>query len=175
MILVSCTHTPVEKPVSTASIFTQNVTENNQPGTTKETSSPTSALTSKMERWMEYERALSLELLGTTESICEWVVLGQAAQEVYVWAECQINYLVIGTATSVPAVLYLGKDGRIERVQIPGDGTRYPVDIRNMFPPELLEQIFSMSVDTEAMWSHLQLRHKNPQPPLIVLSGEILP
>jgi len=124
---------------------------------------------------MEYERALALELLGTTDAICEWEVLGQSVGEVYVWAECQINYLVIGTAISVPSVLYLGNDGSIESVQIPGDGTQYAVDIRNMFPHDLLEQIFSMAVDTEAMWSHLQVRHQNPEPPLIVLSGGILP
>lgn len=175
IILVSCTQPQVEKPVSPASIYMQTETENIQPGTIQDATSPTPAHSAKMERWMEYERALSLELLGTTDAICEWEVLGQDAGEVYVWAECQINYLAIGTATSVPAVLYLGKNGSIENVQIPGDGTRYEIDIRNMFPPELLEPIFSMSADTEGMWSHLQLRHKTPEPPLIVLSGRILP
>jgi hypothetical protein len=124
---------------------------------------------------MEYERALASELLGTTDAICEWEILGQGEREVYVWAECQINNLAIGTAHSVPAVVFLQNDGVIERVQIPGDGVQYEKDIRSMFPPELLERILLMSVDTEAMWSHLQLRHKTPEPPLIVLSGGLLP
>jgi hypothetical protein len=175
IILVSCTQPQVEKPVSPTSINMQTETENMHPSRIQDVTSPIPAQSAKMERWMKYEHALSLELLGTTDAICEWEVLGQDAGEVYVWAECQINYLTIGTATSVPAVLYLGKNGSIENVQIPGDGTRYEIDIRNMFPPELLERIFSMSVETEAMWSHLQLRHKTPEPPLSVLSGRILP
>jgi hypothetical protein len=73
-ILVSCTLTPVEEPVSTAFIPIQTVTENFQPVTPQEASSPTPAKTAKRERWMEYERALAFELLGTTEAICEWEI-----------------------------------------------------------------------------------------------------
>ena len=72
-------------------------------------------------------------------------------------------------------MIYLGKDGSIEKVQIPGDGTQYGIDIRKMFPKELHDKIFEQSVGINEMWSHIELRQKNPEPPLIVLSGIPLP
>jgi len=164
-----------KKPDETASILIKAGTENIRTSTSDETTSAAPIQTAILERWMEYEHALAMKLLGTTEAICEWEVLGQTARDVYVWAVCQINSLAIGTATSVPAVLSLENGGRIEGVQIPGDGTRYEIDIRQLFPPDLQEEILSTEVDTEAMWDHLQWRHKNPGPPLIVLSGGTLP
>ncbi len=131
--------------------------------------------TTKVERWMEYENALALEILQTSDAICEWNILGQEKQEVYVWAMCQITNLEIGSAASVPAVIHLGNNGSIEKVQIPGDGTQYGIDIRKMFPPELHDKIFEQSVGIDELWSHLELRQKNPEPPLIVLSGVSLP
>ena len=151
-----------------------------------ETAVPTSTLTpvpltsittttTKVERWMEYENALALEILQTSDAICEWNILEQEKQEVYVWAMCQIINLEIGSAASVPAVIHLGNNGSIEKVQIPGDGTQYGIDIRKMFPPELHDKIFEQSVGIDELWSHLELRQKNPEPPLIVLSGVSLP
>jgi len=151
-----------------------------------ETAFPTSTLTpvpltsittttTKVERWMEYENALALEILQTSDAICEWNILGQEKQEVYVWAMCQITNLEIDSAASVPAVIHLGNNGSIEKVQIPGDGTQYGIDIRKMFPPELHDKIFEQSVGIDELWSHLELRQKNPELPLIVLSGVSLP
>ena len=131
--------------------------------------------TTKLERWMEYEHALALEILWTSDAICEWKILGQKNQEVYIWAMCQITNLEIGSAASVPAVIHIGNNGSIEKVQIPGDGTQYGIDIRKMFPPELHDKIFEQSVGVDEMWSHLELRQKNPEPPLIVLAGVSLP
>jgi len=105
----------------------------------------------------------------------EWEILGQSSQEVYVWAICQITDLEIGSAGSAPAVITLGNDGSIEKVQIPRDGTQYGIDIREIFPSELQEQITRHAVSMDAMWSHIQSRHQNPEPPLIVLSGVPLP
>ena len=124
---------------------------------------------------MEYEHALAVAILGISEAICEWEVLGQKKEEVYVWAMCQLTDLAIGSAASVPAVIHLGKNRSIEKVQIPGDGTQYGTDIRKMFPSELHERIFEQSVDTDKMWTHIESRQKNPEPPLIVLSGISLP
>jgi hypothetical protein len=136
---------------------------------------PAPTVTTEVERWMEYEHALAVEILWTSDAICEWEILGQNNQEVYVWSMCQITNLKIGSAASVPAVIYLGKDGSIEKVQIPGDGTQYGIDIRKMFPKELHDKIFEQSVGIDEMWSHIELRQKNPEPPLIVLSGTPLP
>jgi hypothetical protein len=139
------------------------------------TITPVPIATTKVERWMEYEHALAMEILWTSDALCEWEVLGQNNQEVYVWAMCQITNLEIGSAASVPAVIYLGSNGNIEKVQIPGDGTQYGIDIRKMFPKELHDKIFEHSVGIDEMWSHIELRQKNPEPPLIVLSGVPLP
>ena len=124
---------------------------------------------------MEYEHALALEILGTSDAICEWEILGQKNQEVYVWAVCQISDLNIGSAASLPAVIYLRINGNIEKVQVPGDGTQYGIEIRKMFPTELQDRIFKQSVNNAGMWSHIQLRQKHPEAPLIVLSGVPLP
>ena len=139
------------------------------------TITPAPTVTTKVERWMEYEHALAVEIFWTSDAICEWEILGQNKQEVYVWAMCEITNLEIGSAGSVPAVIHLGEDGSIEKVQTPGSGTQYEIDIRKMFPPELHQKIFDQSLDTDKLWAHLELRQKNPGPPLIVLSGVPLP
>ena len=181
IILVSCAsapaHTSNEIPFSPTSIFTPTFTPVIKTLTLQVTLSvtPIPAQTAELEKWMKYERTLALEILGTSDAICEWEILGQSNQEVYVWAICQITNLEIGSAASVPAVIYLGNDGNIEKVQIPGNGTQYGIDIRKMFPSELQEQIIMQSVSIDGMWSHIQSRHKNPEPPLIVLSGVSLP
>ena len=126
---------------------------------------------------MEYEHALALELVGTPNAICEWVVLGQKDQEVYVYAMCQITDLSIGTAATIPVVIHLGNNGSIEKVQLPGSGTQYGNNIRKMFPPELQDKMILPTDDMgiDKMWSHLDLRQENPEPPLIASSGFALP
>ena len=75
-------------------------------------------------------------------------------------------------AAGTPAVIQLGDDGEIEKVQVPEDG----VYIREMLPPEIQQIISEQSaIVEEEMWSHLHSRQENPEPPLIVLSGESLP
>ena len=77
---------------------------------------------------------------------------------------------------SAPVVITLTENGDIEKVEVPGDGSQYGIDIRKMFPQELKERIFSQSINTlDEMWSHIQLRQKNPEPPLIVGSDVSLP
>lgn len=88
---------------------------------------------------------------------------------------CQVADSIEGAAMSALAVLYLSENGIIENVTVPGDGSRYVIDIRNMFPSDLQEKILSHSINAEEMWSHLELRHKDPLPPLIVESGISLP
>ena len=181
IILVSCSpapaHTSTEVPFFPTNIFTPTLTPDIKTPTLQVTLSvtPIPAQTAELEKWMKYERALAVEILQTSDAICEWEILGQSNQEVYVWAICQITNLEIGSAASVPVVIYLGNDGSIEKVQIPGDGTQYGIDIRKIFPPELQEQIITQSVRIDEMWSHIQSRHKNPEPPLIVLSGVSFP
>ena len=181
IILVSCApataNTSTEVPFPLTIIFAPTFAPVMKTPTLQVTLSvtPIPAQTAELEKWMKYERALALEILWKSDAICEWEILGQSNQEVYVWSLCQITNLEIGSAASVPAVIHLGNDGSIEKVQIPGDGTQYGIDIRKMFPSELQEQIITQSVSIDEMWSHIQSRHKNPEPPLIVLSGVSLP
>jgi hypothetical protein len=129
---------------------------------------------------MEYENALAAVFLPSPylarKGLCEWEILGQSKNEVYVWAMCQVSDSSEGAAMSAPAVIYLMKDGSIDKVKVPRDGSLYVGDIRKMFPKELQEKILSQSISTlDKMWSHIQLRHTNPEPPLIVGSGVSLP
>ena len=137
------------------------------------TVTPASTATIQIEKWMEYEQALAKVILPTPKGICEWEILGHNNQEVYVWAICQVSYK--GAAASLPAVIQIGSDGSIEEVQIPGDGTHYAIDIRKMFPQEIQDKIFDQSAGLGEMWSHIELRQVNPEPPLIVLTGVTLP
>jgi len=130
---------------------------------------------SKLDRWVEYENALANKLLAGTAGICEWEILGSQSNEVYVWAMCQVKLSADGAATSTPAVIYLAEDGSIKSVKVPHDGTQRASDLRALFPPEVYSKVLSNSVDTNAMWLHIQKRHHDPEPPLIVLAGTQLP
>ncbi len=76
-----------------------------------------------------------------------------------------------GMAMSAPAVIHLCEDRRISNVEVPRDGSYYGPDIRKLFPKQVQKIIFAHDIDTEAMWDHIQKRHHNPEPPLIVQSG----
>jgi hypothetical protein len=119
-----------------------------------------------------YENALARAFLSSPDvpvkGLCEWEILGQKEREVYVWAMCQVADSAEGEAMSAPAVITLAENGGIEKVTVPGDGSQYAEDIRNMFPVELQEKMLSQSISsTDEMWAHIQLRHNNPEPPLI--------
>jgi hypothetical protein len=157
---ITPTATPTVNPTSTSTSVPPSVT-------------PAPTATIQIERWMEYEQSLAKKILPTSKGICEWEILGQNNQEVYVWAICQVSYK--GAAASLPAVIHIGSDGNIEEVQIPGDGTHFAIDVGKMFPQELQELIFQGPSSIDEMWSHIELRQVNPEPPLIVLSGVTLP
>jgi len=131
------------------------------------------------DRWMLYEDALSARLLSIPMArdagYCEWEILGQEGQEVYLWAICQVAGDPDGSATSAPVVVTLADDGGIARVDMPRDGTLYGEDIRAMFPKELQNTIFDQDVDVAGMWAHIQSRHANPGLPLIHLGGSQMP
>ena len=131
------------------------------------------------DRWMIYEDALAARLLSIPMArgagYCEWEILGQEGFEVYLWAICQVAGDLEGSATSAPVVVSLAKDGGIDRVDMPRDGTLYGEDIRAIFPKQLQSIIFDQAVDVAGMWEHLQSRHANPAPPLIQLAGTHLP
>ena len=122
--------------------------------------------------WTEYDRALTQKFLpeGMT-GVCEWEVLGQAAQDVFVWAACQGNSPISEPmGMSAPAVMHLTADGQIQSVTVPRAGAFYAQDVTTLFPSELHERIFSHTLSPE-MKQHLQTRVAYPEtPPLIVLT-----
>lgn len=126
-------------------------------------------------RWMIYEKALSRAIVQKEDGLCEWEILGQSNDEVYVWAYCKVRE-PIGTAASIPIVIQLGKNGEIEKVTIPRDGNNYPIDIRALFPEDVQQKIFPHSVfDSTAAKEHIDERLKSNGPPSIAISGTTLP
>ena len=104
--------------------------------------------------------------------MCEWAIWGKAENEVYVWAVCQAND-AIGTATSGPAVIRLGKDGTILEVEMPDEGWR---NFKELFPEDVLATILKNEFPADAAWTRLQRRRKDTSVfPLIVEQGVILP
>lgn len=139
------------------------------------TPSPTAApAQTSTPRWVEYERALSRAVVQTSDGLCEWEILGTAGDEVYVWAECRIRGPV-GSAGSVPAVIQLGKNGKIEAVKIPRDGSYYPIDVKALFPADLQENIFIPTFDGPAAEKHMAERLNTNGPPFIVINETPLP
>ena len=128
-------------------------------------------------RWAEYESALVHKFLPEgKQGVCEWEVLGQAAQDIFVWAVCQGNSPSSEpTGMSAPAVIHLAADGQIQTVTVPRDGAFYSQDVKMLFPRELHERIFSHTLAPE-IESHLQTRIAHPDvPPLIVLTSTPFP
>jgi len=136
-------------------------------------------------RWIEYEKALAKALLPIAYPIeesgvglCEWVILGSKGNAVYVWAVCQVASTASGSAGSVPAVIYMSSNGKIEEVALPRDGTDYGPDIQKLFPPDVQDKIHDLDsyFDARAAMDHIALRRKDPTiPPMIVEAGTSLP
>ncbi len=146
-----------------------------------ETSTPPPTATSSS-RWEAYESALADAFLPPpgepSEGLCEWEILGEGEQEIYVWAMCQVKVSATGALMSAPAVIYLGDDGEIEGVDCPGNyGSEYGVAVQRLFPEELHGRVCSHDYDPEVIWEpdvmreHINSRREHPEPPLIELSG----
>jgi len=128
----------------------------------------------QVERWKEYEAALARTILKDVESVlCEWEILGQSDQEVYVWAVCMSIFSVVSTGlpyhAEMPAVIHIGTDGAVQSVEIPG--IHYGPDIIRMFPPDAEEKYFDRLIHFQELTDHLNWRREHPEePPLIVFS-----
>jgi hypothetical protein len=125
----------------------------------------------QVERWKEYETALAKSLLpkeSPEQVLCEWVILGQSGQELYVVAVC----LGSGRATA-PAVIYLDTDGSIQNMEIVEYGSTRDLNIQRLFPPDIREMIYDkeMQVIYERLAGYLDWRSKHrEEPPLIILN-----
>ncbi len=139
----------------------------------------------QVERWKEYETALGdIYLKGEPSVLCEWEILGQTNQEVYVWVVCRSSISVLVTTEGkiiysgfdIPAVIHLGTDGAVQNVEIPGGGTQYASDIRKMFPSYAQDRYFGKLIDFKRLSDHIEWRRTHPEePPLIILSASPTP
>jgi hypothetical protein len=135
----------------------------------------------QVERWKEYEAALGGIILKDVESVlCEWEILGQSDQEIYVWAVCMSIFSVESTGlpyhAEMPAVIHIGADGAVQSVEVPGGGTSYASDLRRMFPPDAQERYFEGLINFQGLTDHLRWRREHPEElPLIVLSATPMP
>ncbi|GAB4416459.1 MAG: hypothetical protein Kow002_02250 [Anaerolineales bacterium] len=134
----------------------------------------------QLERWQEYENALAeryLSYLSLEQVLCEWEILGQSEQKIFVWAIC-VGDPPDGYGdeyaphAGMPAVIHIGLDGSVQRVEIPRDtGLTSNEGIRKLFPLDIQERIFQRMINFGALTDHAEWRRKNPGPPLIVLSA----
>ena len=131
----------------------------------------------QVERWREYEdtlaRAIFSSYLAPEQVVCDWVILGQTEQEVYLWAHCASIYSAGPSQVSIPTVIHIGPDGSVQSAEIPGSGTAYDRDIRRMFPTDIQEIIFNQVVlFPQEQIDRLRWRRGHPdEPPWIVLSS----
>ena len=139
----------------------------------------------QVERWKEYEDALAKALFSLSfadyEFLCEWEILGQSNQEIYVWTVCMTIASDASTGrpslhSTMPVVIHTQADGSVESVEIPRGGNDYAADIRRMFPPEAQEKYFEGLIHFQELTDHLNWRREHPEePPLIVLSATPTP
>jgi hypothetical protein len=130
----------------------------------------------QIEKWNEYEEALALAFFKSyfklEDVVCEWEILGQVEQEVYVWGYCSAIYSAGASSGSIPAVIYLEADGSVQSAEIPGSGTAHAPDIQRMFPPDLHQRIFDHAVSLQGMDDRIRWRRGHPdEPPLMILNS----
>lgn len=142
--------------------------------------------TIQVERWKEYQAELAKAITCDSghgcpdyeHALCEWDILGQSDQVVYVWAMCE----TLHAGNRKPAVIHLKVDGSIQNVKVPV-GSSWASDVLGLFPAYVREKIdlyYSPSCPycgrPEVLRTQLQYRQTHPEePPLIVLSATPAP
>ena len=182
MVLTACAPERAFVPTNTVSPLSETLVPI-VAATVTFTSIPSPVLSADIPRWVLYERALSYIFLGPPgktlpdmskdHGLCEWEILGQKENEIYVWALCWVNN-AIGTSTNAPAVIRLGKDGTILEVEMPNEGFG---NLNELFPEDVLAKILNYNFSFSAAEAErIQKRGKDPSiVPLIVDQGTVLP
>jgi hypothetical protein len=139
----------------------------------------------QVEKWKEYQAELAKAVISsdpeltydpaTYESnLCEWDILGQSGQEVYVYAVC-ISSNGNGEARRA-AIIYLKSDGSIQSVMVAGfKGPDYDLEL---FPANVQNKIYFYSPGSRAdvLYAHLEYRKiHTEEPPLVILSATPMP
>lgn len=139
----------------------------------KETASPTETPGT---RWEMYEDALFRATLhkSLVYGHCEWAILGEEKEKVYVWTLCKVNGQH-GALISVPAVILLGEQGQIAEVKFPDLGSDYSQSIKELFPEVIRAKMDYMRGYNTIDREHIFARETEGGPPLIVIYGTPLP
>jgi hypothetical protein len=133
--------------------------------------------TVQVERWKEIEKELAKNILpmNPIESvICEWDILGNSEQKVYVYAICAS----LAGDDSFPVVIHFRTDGSIHNMEIPRRASEWFPDINRMFPVEIQAKfrLYTYSEIYTDMLNHLRYRFNHPEePPLVILSATPTP
>jgi hypothetical protein len=133
--------------------------------------------------WKEYQSALAKGLMSSLppeEVLCEWEILGQSTQTIYVWAVCQgplPGARLDFTTLSVPVVIHLEKDETIQSIEFPSAYTYSTGGISKMFPPDVREKFSYYDFGrAKKLSEHIEWRREHPEePPLIILSATPMP
>jgi hypothetical protein len=102
---------------------------------------------------VEVEESISVKEM--LEMYCEWDVLGEDADAVYIWALCETFG---GSAVSLPVRINLSDAGHFTCVEMPGDGTNYGPDIERLFPMDVRERIGNSEYDLQGMAARILSR-----------------
>ncbi len=158
----------------------------------------------QVERWQEYQAELAKVVLSSNpelgddpaiykDALCEWDILGQSGQEVYVYVACVIAKGNGGMRK--PAIIYLEPDGSIRIVKLPGpkaansemfDYDPFPTNVQEKFCyyfdpfpsdlPRCPNSSMYSSPRLDVLYTHLKYRQTHlEEPPLIVLSATPTP
>ena len=175
------TATPIlvtETPPPPTALPTQ-ITHTALPPTQEWTYAVITPESAELERWREYEEALGnaiYERVPRDDIICEWLIMGRAKREVYVWAACSgiRPYDSKLTTFTQCAVVYLGADGEVQSIGTTENTPGSPAENRRkLFPPGIYERCVHTPADS--MMEHLESRRENPELPLIVLDATPTP
>lgn len=152
----------------------------------------------QVERWQEYQRELAKVVLASNselghdpviynDALCEWDILGQSGQEVYLYVVCAI---ADGNGDArKPAIIYLEPDGSIQKVKLPEPKATnssmfnydpFPKDVQEKFcyyfdpfPSDLPQCPYFSTYPRprlDVLYAHIEYRKTHPDvPPLLVL------
>lgn len=181
--LAACASTPAEKSTPTVTSSPASATPSGTPevvGTLIPSPLPLTPTVPvimpdamQVQRWKEYQSALakSFSFSQSELPLCDWDILGQSDQKIYVWAVCAG---LRGSGVSAPAVIHLGADGSIQKVENP---RHWDSDIPRMFPIDIQAKFAYYNFGRAGVLSaHIARRRTHPEePPLIVLSATPTP
>ena len=160
----------------------------------------------QVERWKEYQTELAKALFSFyregydpeayKDALCEWDILGQSNEEVYIFVVCMVAK---GTKDArSPVIIHLESNGAIQKVKLPeskGDHSSmfnydpFPKDVREKFcyyfdpfPSDLPSCTYYGYSTTDSrprlgtFYSHIEHRKTHPnEPPLVIISRIITP